>query len=107
MSELTARRPAFDGQNLFFMAVLGLLSGSSRVRGLLERHGRASRGTAAVAPPTSGIDPVLASALGVVALRERLLAHVSTGLTTTSRRPPVAETGAAGATATQLRTLLR
>lgn len=107
MNELTARRPAFHGQNLFFLAVLGLLSGSSRVRGLLERHGRGRGGPAAVAPPPSEIDPVLAFTLGVVALRERLLAHVSAGLATASPRPPVDGTGAVDGTTTRLRTLLR
>jgi hypothetical protein len=104
MSDPTARRPDFDAQNLFFLAVLGLLSGSSRVRGLLERHGRPIGGAPAVAPAAVDGDPVLALVLGVVALRERLLGHVSAGLTmpTAGADEPADERPLAG-----LRALLR
>lgn len=103
MSDLTARRSDFHSQNLFFMALLGLLAGSSAVRGLIERQGRPADGT----PTATGsvdvdADPVLALALGVVALRERLLAHVSTALTA-----PVRATDTADAAPPALRTLLR
>ena len=104
MSDLTARRPAFDGQNLFFLAVLGLLSGSSRVRSVLERHGRPPGNAPAPALSTIDPDPALALALGVVALRERLLAHVSAGLGST---PRAAAGAASDASSIGLRTLLR
>ncbi len=100
MTDLAARRHAFDGHNLFLQALLGLLSGSARVGALLAHHGGTPRG---VAPVTVDDDPLLAAALGVVALRERLLLHVGTAL----ERP--AEHRAAGddAPAPELRPLLR
>lgn len=104
MSDLTARRPDFHSQNLFFLALLGLLAGSSALRALLERHGRSADGepTAPTSVDVDG-DPVLAVALGVVALRERLLAHVSTALTA-----PARTTAADDAAPTpSLRTMLR
>lgn len=103
MSDLTARRPEFHGQNLFFLALLGLLSGSSRVRELLERHGRPT-GAAPVVAPALTDDPVLAVVLGVVALRERVLGHVSTALTVPSA--PARDAADAG-THGGLRALLR
>lgn len=100
MSELAGRRPEFHSHNLFFLAMLGLLSASGQINTVLARHGGTSD---RLLPIDLDNDPLLAAALGIVAMRERLLRHVAAALT-----PPTGPTpGQHGATTPGLRTLLR
>lgn len=102
MVDLAARRPDFAGQNLFLQAVLGLVSASRGLGGILARHSDAD---GASAPIDVASDPALAAALGVVALRERLLLHLASAL---SAPPPIqASEPPAAASPRALRPLLR
>lgn len=98
MSELTGRRPEFHGQNLFFLGLLGLLATSTKVGAVLARHAGPPR----LGPVDVDDDPLLAAALGVVAIRERLLEHVGSALVT-----PAEPAGAPAGDDPALRALLR
>ncbi len=99
MSDLTGRRPDFHGQNLFFLSLLGLLSASSKLGALLVRQGGVPRSGAVDVDD----DPLLAAALGAVAIRERLLQHVGTALVAPANASTVRSDQADPA----IRTLLR
>lgn len=100
MTELAARRPEFHDHNLFLLGVLGLLSASGQVGTVLARDGGT---TDQFGPIDLDDDPLLAAALGVVAIRERLLLHVAAAFTPPAGRTPASHANAAPG----LRTLLR
>lgn len=68
MSILDQRPDAFEERNLFYWAVLGLVSATGALDGLLDRHGRGDG-----APPDLG-DPDLLAVLGAVSLSQRIRA---------------------------------
>ena len=82
MATVDGHSPDFDTHNLFYLAVMGLISSVERFDDLLAQQGPTRDAPPAADPRAVQDDPVLCFVLGLIALRDDARRHLAA-----ARRP--------------------